>query len=82
MVRTVGASAARRHLARLSDEAAAGETITTTKRETPVAQLVAAPPRLPNFALANDHLRAFRRQEKLSLGGIPIRALIEEGRRW
>lgn len=42
-MKTVGASEAKTHLARLLEEVAAGETITITKRGRPVARLPPLP---------------------------------------
>lgn len=81
---TIGSSEARTHLSRLLDEVASGETIEIMKHGKLVARLV--PP-------ANSHKRdvgaliekwrAFREQERITLGDDPtIRDLIEEGCRY
>jgi prevent-host-death family protein len=80
-MRTVGAYEAKTHLPRLLDEVARGETITITKHGVPVAKLVP-----PDEAVRRDvgevikALREFRKGK--TLGGISIRELIEEGRRY
>jgi prevent-host-death family protein len=79
-VKTVGAYEAKTHLARLLDEAAAGETIAITKHGVTVALLVppGAPPR-PDVGVVIDKLREIRKG--ITLGpGLTIREMIEEGR--
>jgi prevent-host-death family protein len=79
-MRTVGAYEAKTHLPRLLDEVAAGESITITKHGAPVAMLV--PLQRPKRSSA-DLLAAFREARRgNTLGGITIRELIEEGRRY
>jgi prevent-host-death family protein len=79
-MRTVGAYEAKTHLPRLLDEVAAGESITITKHGAPVAMLV--PVQRPKRSSA-DLLAAFREARRgNTLGGITIRELIEEGRRY
>ncbi len=80
-MRTVGAYEAKTHLPRLLDEVARGETITITKHGVPVARLV--PPedvRRRDVGEAIEALREFRKGK--TLGGMSIRELIEEGRRY
>ena len=82
MARTVGAYEAKTHLSQLLDEVAKGETITITRHGTPVAVLAPPPDgRRRDAAAAIAAVREFRKRENLSLGGITIRELIEEGRR-
>jgi prevent-host-death family protein len=80
-MRTVGAYEAKTHLSRLLDEVAAGETIEITKHGRTVARLTPAQPHQPSVDEAIAALREFRRREKITLDGISIRELIEEGRR-
>ncbi len=80
-MKTVGAYEAKTHLSQLLDDVAAGETITITRHGVPVARLV--PPendRKPSVDEVIEQIREFRRREKISLDGITIRELIEEGR--
>lgn len=79
-MRTVGAYEAKTHLPRLLDEVAAGESITITKHGTPVAMLVPVkkPQRTP--AEVVDSIRETRKGT--TLGGLSIRELIDEGRRY
>lgn len=82
-MKTVGSYEAKTHLPRLLDEVAKGETITITKHGVPVAQLVPPPDaQRPDVGAAIEAVRQFRRREKISLGGLSVRDLIEEGRRW
>lgn len=80
-MRTIGAYEAKTHLPRLLDEVEKGERITITKHGRPVAVLVP-----PETAARIDveelmrQMREFRRTH--SLGGISIRELIDEGRRY
>lgn len=92
-MRTVGAYEAKTHLSQLLDEVAHGESITITRHGTPVARLVpttsprdsldgaTTTPDLRDAAAALDEWREYRRQHNITLGGISIRELIEEGRR-
>lgn len=82
-MRSVGAYEAKTHLPRLLDEVAAGETITITKHGVPVAKLV--PPDGVKPADAGkviDEWREFRKRHKITLDGLSIREMIEEGRRY
>jgi prevent-host-death family protein len=79
---TVGAYEAKTHLPALLERVAKGEQITITKHGVPVAQLVpvqAVPDREKRLAAIAElkHLREGR-----TLGGITIKQLIEEGRRF
>ncbi|MGH2371234.1 MAG: type II toxin-antitoxin system prevent-host-death family antitoxin [Chloroflexota bacterium] len=81
-MQTVGAYEAKTHLPRLLDEVARGETITITKRGVPVAMLV--PPsgaQRPDPKAAVKAMREFQERERITLGGLSIREMIEEGRR-
>lgn len=82
-MKTVGSYEAKTHLPRLLDEVANGETITITKHGKPVAQLVppAGKPRRDVDAVIDD-IREFRERERITLDGISIRELIDEGRRY
>ncbi|HYU20475.1 MAG TPA: type II toxin-antitoxin system prevent-host-death family antitoxin [Chloroflexota bacterium] len=79
-MRTVGAYEAKTHLAQLLEQVGRGETITITKHGIPVAVL-APPPRAerPDVAALIDSWREYRRG--ITLGGLSLRELIEEGRR-
>ena len=85
MARTVGAYEAKTHLSRLLDEVAEGETITITRRGTPVAVL--SPPfserQRADALAAIERWEAYRDQHDITLGDdLTIRQLIEEGRRY
>ena len=81
-MKTVGTDEAKTHLPRLLDEVAAGETITITKHGVPVARLVPPEGPRPDVGAVIDAWREYRDRHNITLGGIPIRELIEEGRRW
>ena len=77
---TVGAYEAKTHLPRLLDRVAKGEWITITRHGHPVAVLkpVSARDQRPLDEVMYD-LRSFRCRQRLD--GIPLREMIEEGRR-
>jgi prevent-host-death family protein len=86
---SIGAFAAKTHLAALLDRVEKGETITITRHGRPVAEL--RPVRAERFirlgrpdateadrAKAIEQIKKFRKRH--SLGGLKIKDLIEEGR--
>ena len=80
MTKSVGVHEAKTHLSRLLERVSAGEEIVITRRGKPVAKLV---PTGPGF----DRAKARRAVEGLleasrgvTLGGLKIRDLIEDGR--
>lgn len=77
----VGAYEAKTHLSELLEKVGAGEEIIITKHGAPVAKLVP----IKKEASAEQRAAAIRRIQKLgsglSLGGLRIRDLINEGRR-
>lgn len=77
----VSAYEAKTHFSQLLARAEKGERITITKHGRPVAELVplAAQKRMTK-AEAIARLKAFRATH--SLGGVSIRELIDEGRKW
>lgn len=77
-MKSVGCYEAKTHLARLLDEVAKGETITITRHGVPVAMLVPAE-KLRDPGETIEALRNFRKG--VTLGGLSLRELIEEGRR-
>ncbi len=78
---TVGAYQAKTHLSELLEKVEAGEEIIITKHGAPVAKLVP----MKKEASAEQRAAAIRRIQKLgsglSLGGLKIKDLINEGRR-
>jgi prevent-host-death family protein len=83
LVSIVGAYEAKTHLSELLDRVVNGETITITRRGDPIAILAPAPlARKPSPEELVESLRAFRRQHPMSLDGLSIKALIEEGRKY
>lgn len=78
-MRQIGAYEAKTHLPRLLDEVAAGESITITKHGQPVAILVPVRAGRASAHAAAASLLAFRRAHPLR--GVPIRDLIDEGRK-
>jgi len=77
----VGVFEAKTHLPRLLKRVQAGERFVITRHERPVAELI--PYRSADrdqVRTAIENLRQFR--ESHSLGGVSIRELIEEGRRY
>ncbi len=78
---TVGAFAAKTHLSDLLERVERGERFIITRHGKPVAQLTPVDQRDPEAVKeAIARLKAFRKGH--SLGGISLRELIEEGRRY
>lgn len=77
---TVGAYEAKTHLPKLLERVARGERITITKHGVPVAELVPvlATKKADTNAVISE-LRSMR--QNLTLQGLSIRKMIEEGRR-
>ncbi len=78
-MRSIGVGVARTQFYRLLDEVAVGETVTITRRGAPVARLVPIDSTSSDVEAVLDRMREFRKG--ISLGGITIRELIDEGRR-
>ncbi len=79
--KTVGAYEAKTHLPRLLDEVSRGEEITITRHGVPVARLVPInPARHRDVKETIRQLKEFRKGR--TLGGLTIREMIEEGRRF
>jgi prevent-host-death family protein len=79
-MRTVSAYEAKTHLPQLLEEAKRGETVMISKHGVPVAMLVPVPgSRHQDPGRVITALREFRRG--ITLGGLSLRELIEEGRR-
>ncbi len=77
----VGSSEARAHLSRLLARVARGERITITRQGVPVAMLVPIEKRETlDHEAAVEAIRAFAKEH--TLGGVSIRELIEEGRKY
>jgi prevent-host-death family protein len=80
---SVGAYEAKTHLPRLLERVAKGEKIVITKHGQPVAMLV-PPPQEAKRGVKKvvKEMLAYRDRQKRTLGGIKVRELIEEGRRY
>ena len=79
-MQTIGSYEAKTHLSSILDKVDRGESFTITKHGRPVAILRPAnPTRKSSKSEAIDHLKEIRKG--LSLGGITIRELIDEGRK-
>ena len=80
-ISTIGAYDAKTHFSQLLDKVESGEEITITKHGNPVARLVP----VKQASTAEERRVAIERwmqtSQKLSLGGLKIRDLINEGRR-
>jgi prevent-host-death family protein len=80
-VDTVGAYQAKTHLSELLDRVANGERIVITRHGVPVAAL--EPVDQPNRMQVKEAIEGLKELRKgKSLGGLTIRELIEEGRRY
>ena len=77
----VGAYEAKTHFSQLLEKVAAGEEITITRHGTPVARLVPIKKELTPAERRKAIERWKERSKGLSLGGLKIRDLINEGRR-
>jgi prevent-host-death family protein len=80
-MKTVGAFQAKTQLSQLLDEVERGETVTITRHGAPVAVL--SPVKPVRDARTGEQILAEMKRIRagIALGGIPIRQLIEEGRR-
>jgi prevent-host-death family protein len=80
-INTIGAYAAKTHLSELLEKVEAGEEITITRHGSPVAKLVPVKKR----ATLDERAAAIGRIQKLgaslSLRGLKIKHLIQEGRK-
>ncbi|MCM8748479.1 type II toxin-antitoxin system prevent-host-death family antitoxin [Thermomicrobiaceae bacterium CFH 74404] len=74
----IGAFEAKVHFSELLDRVEKGERIVITRRGVPVAQLVPVSPRRGDPEQVVEAFRRFRRGKRLD--GLPLRALVAEGR--
>jgi prevent-host-death family protein len=80
-MRSVGAYEAKTHLSELLDAVGKGEHISITRKGVPVAELVPVAPAAG--VRARQAVEAIREIRKgLSLRGVSVRELIDEGRRF
>ena len=82
-MKTVGSYEAKTHLPRLLEEVANGEKIIITKHGVAVAMLVSVQSKQkqdPKVVI--QEIRSFRQGRSLTLKGLSIREMIEEGRRF
>ena len=79
---SVGSFEAKTHLPQLLERVARGEEFTITKHGKPVARLVPAAPTgpVPDVRAAVEAMKRLR--EGQSLGGLSVREMIEEGRKF
>jgi prevent-host-death family protein len=78
---SVGAYEAKTHLPELLDRVEGGETITITRHGKAIAKLVPAEPvKSVDVRAAVEEMKRFRKGR--SLGGLSIREMVEEGRRF
>lgn len=79
---TVGAYEAKTHLSELLERAAGGEEITITRRGEPLAKLVPVKPRYSEEEIRAAMARMDERAKGMTLRGLKIRDLINEGRKY
>ena len=80
---SVGSFEAKTHLPQLLERVARGERILITRHGKPTAMLVPAPQEATkDVKQVIKEMLAYRDRMKRTLGGIPIRELIEAGRRY
>jgi prevent-host-death family protein len=77
----IGAYEAKTHFSELLEKVESGEEITITRHGTPVAKLVPVKKELTTAERRAAIERWIERSKGLSLGGLKIRDLINEGRR-
>ncbi|MBZ0253867.1 MAG: type II toxin-antitoxin system prevent-host-death family antitoxin [Candidatus Methylomirabilis sp.] len=82
MKKTVGAFEAKTHFSKLLDEVEKGEEIVITRRGKEVARLTPMEPAEARVGVKEAIARIRELRKGVTLGGISIRALIEEGRRY
>lgn len=81
--RVVGSYEAKTKLSELLDEVAGGATITVTKRGRPVAKIVPVHQEDGDAAASKwETWFALRDGRNITTGGVPLRKLIEAGRRF
>ena len=81
-MKTVGAFEAKTRLSQLLDQVERGETVTITRHGAPVAVLSPAKP-VRDPRTGEQILAEMKRiREGITLGGIAIKELIEEGRKY
>jgi prevent-host-death family protein len=78
---TVGAFEAKTHFSEILDKVEAGEEITITRHGTPVARMVPVKKRSSEAERRTAIEQIKQLSQGLSLRGLKIRELIEEGRR-
>ena len=79
-MKEVGVYEAKTHLARLLEEVEAGESITITRHGKPVARLVPLEGQRRSRSETIEAIKEFGKRH--TLGGISIRDLINEGRKY
>ena len=82
-MKTIDAEELATDLSRLLAEVANGETLTITRQGVAVAELI--PPRngtKPDVTDAVERWIAYRDKHNITLGGLSIRQMIDEGRRY
>jgi len=79
---TLGAYEAKTHFSEVLDRVENGETVTVTRHGVAVARIVPVRDDFKDARSAINEWRAYREEEKITLGeGVTIKELIEEGRR-
>ena len=73
---------ARTHFSQLLDQVARGKTILITRRGKPAAVLGPPPPTEKDVKQIVKEMLEYRDRKKQTLGGLSIREMIEEGRRF
>ncbi len=80
-MKTIGAFEAKNTLGSLLDLVEKGEEVVITRHGKPVARLVAATPAIDRAAALKAVAEIKEMRKGVTLGGIPIKDLIEEGRK-
>ncbi|MGH2616366.1 MAG: type II toxin-antitoxin system Phd/YefM family antitoxin [Thermomicrobiales bacterium] len=81
-MRTIEAEEAETRFGALLKEVENGETVIVTRDGQPVARVSPIGEERPGVAAAIETLHRYRREHRPTLGGMSIRELIEDGRRF
>ena len=79
---SIGFYEARTHFSQLLDQVARGKKVLITRHGKSVALLVPPPQEPPDVKQVIEEFKAYSKRQGRTLGGLSIREMIEEGRRF